>query len=342
MPLRISLAHQFEQQEDETWAVHFSFDGCRLVSSDGFALYQWRLTGNEGWVYERSFLFRGATFPHFAPSGAMLAFGGEEGLIRLISVDGRELAIFDTGCSHSDWAFSPNEHWLVSSGAWRNILVWDLTTHQSASIAVPFPGCDQSEHGVDLSDEPIGCFQFTPDNQRLVFGVSSSEGYAHICHFDPVHTRIIRQKTLPIDGIIANAVAPNGNILAIIVPNSQLYAYKQDIYIYDLNSLQLLHIFPQATGKRYCLLAFSPDSRYLMSCKSDGWIDIFSLDSFECIAQFAAHPGLSSHASDPIGGLDWSTTGYIATGGASVFEHDMRKTDYSIKLWKVEEVEDSR
>lgn len=61
------------------------------------------------------------------------------------------------------------------------------------------------------------------------------------------------------------------------------------------------------------------------------------LASFNCIISFAAHPGLSSHATDPVGGLDWSNTGYIATGGASVFEDDMNVTDYTIKIWKVEQ-----
>ena len=75
-----------------------------------------------------------------------------------------------------------------------------------------------------------------------------------------------------------------------------------------------------------------------MSSKIDGMVDIWSISPFECIVSFAAHPDLSSYTSDPIGGLDWSTTGYIATGGASVFEKDMNKTDYTIKIWKVEEL----
>ncbi|MGH2612300.1 MAG: WD40 repeat domain-containing protein, partial [Rhabdochlamydiaceae bacterium] len=93
--------------------------------------------------------------------------------------------------------------------------------------------------------------------------------------------------------MLNGAIAPNGKMLAMIVPNGQVLpsAYKQNIYVYDLDSLQLLHVLPQGSGKRYCLLAFSPDSRYLMSCKDDGFVDIFSLDSFDCVSQFAAHPG---------------------------------------------------
>lgn len=88
----------------------------------------------------------------------------------------------------------------------------------------------------------------------------------------------------------------------------------------------------------YCLLAFSPDSRHLMSCNTNGKVDIFSLHTYELVAQFDPHPGLSSHATEPIGGVAWSRTGYLTTGGASVFEKEMNKTDYTIKLWKIDEV----
>jgi WD40 repeat protein len=132
------------------------------------------------------------------------------------------------------------------------------------------------------------------------------------------------------------AISPNGKRLAMIVPNQQLYYSKDEVYIYDLESLQLLHVFPQTTDEGYCLLAFSPDSHYLASCKSDGFVEIFSLDPFETNTVFAAHPGLASHATEPIGGLDWSRTGFIATGEASVFEDDPLWEDYTIKLWKVE------
>jgi WD40 repeat protein len=338
MPLQISLVHQFEQQQEETWDLAFSQDGQQLVSSDGSALYLWQLNEHGIWDYGCSFSFQKATFPRFAPNGKILAFGGKEEFIKLISLDGKEIATFSCP-SHADWAFSPDQRWLVSSDRGRNILLWDLISYQSSSISIPFPAFDRRGNNTDLSNESVGRFLFTPDGQRLVFGASSSEGYMHLCSFDSEHRCIIRLKTFPIDSMLNGAIAPNGKMLAMIVPNGQILssAYKQDIYVYDLESFQLLHIFPQTTNKRYCLLTFSPDNYYLASCKSDGLVDIFSLNTFERVTSFAAHPGLSSHATDPIGGLDWSTTGYIATGGASEFEKDMKKTDYTIKLWKVEE-----
>jgi WD40 repeat protein len=169
-----------------------------------------------------------------------------------------------------------------------------------------------------------------------VLFADGSEGSLHICSFDPEHRCITLQKTLP-HGMIDGVISPNGKLFAVIVSNDQIYDYKQDISVYDLKSLQLLHVFPQMTDDFYCLVAFSPDSQYMAICKTDGWVDLFSLASFDRIAQFVAHPGLFSDANDPIGGLAWSTTGYIATGGANVFEQDMKQADYTVKIWKVEE-----
>ena len=327
MSLRISFVHQFKKQQDETWDLHFSLDGTRLVSSDGHALYLWHLDESGYWEYEKSFPFRGTTCP---PNGKMLAFGSVEKFIKLISVDGKELTTFPdpSPASWAHWALSPDERWLVSSDTGRNILLWDLNTYQSSHIPIPFP----------VLYEAVTCFRFTPDGQRLVLGISSAEGYIHICHFDPENKRIMRQKTLPIDDIITSAIAPNGKMLAIL-DNKKKHPYEIEVFIYDLELFQLLQKLPLTAENegKYSLLIFSPDSQYLVVSKDDGMVDIWSISPFERIASFAAHPGLTNQWSDPIGGLDWSKTGYIATGGASVFEEDMLQTDYSIKIWRVED-----
>jgi WD40 repeat protein len=226
----------------------------------------------------------------------------------------------------------PDLRWIVGNEKGGTLWLWDRVLHQSLSISIPFP---PSGKNVDSSYERVGRFLSTPDCQRVVLFADSPDGSLHICSFAPEHRRILLQKTLP--GMIDGIISPDGRMLAIILPNDQIFAYKEDIYVYDLYSQQLLHIFPQTTKRGYCLLTFSPDSHSLMGCKTDGEVDVFSLKTFELVARFAAHPGLSSHANNPIGGLDWSSTGYIATGGASEFEHDMSKTDYTIKIWKVVE-----
>jgi len=334
MSPRISLVHQFAQHKDETWHLRFSLDGRMLVSSDGEALHLWRLHDDGCWVYERSLPFRGAAFPCFAPNGQFLAFGGKEEFIRLISLDGKKIATLSCP-SHADWAFSPDQHWLVSSDTVRDILLWDLTTYQSSPIAIPFSASGQDDDEAELSKESVGCFRFTPDGARLLFGAHSPEGYVHIADFDPIQKRILWPRTLRLSGIVASAISPNGKLLAIINVDLKVSAYKTDVYIYDLELLRLPQKFSSTTNVRYCLLAFSPDSQLLAGSKDDGTVDIWSMSSFVCVASFAAHPGLTSQWSDPIGGLDWSSTGYIATGGASVFENNMNKTDYTIKIWQV-------
>lgn len=332
---RITLVQQFEQQQAETLDLTFSSDGKQLTSSDGSALYLWRLNEGRNWSYDRSLPFRYVAFLHCVHNEKVLALVGEEEFLKLVSLDGSDVATFPRP-AHAVWAFSPDLRWCVSSDSESSILLWDLTSNQSFSVPIPIPAFDRSKENAVQLNTSVGRFLFTPDGQQLVLFADSLEGSLHVCSFDPEHRRIMRQKTFP-TGMIDGVISPDGKMFAIIVPNEQMNIYKQDIYIYDLRLLQLMHIFLPTTGAFYCRLAFSPDSQYLASCKSDGLVDIFSLGSFECVASFAAHPGLSSHATDPIGGLAWSRTGYIATGGASEFKNDMKKTDYTIKLWKVEE-----
>ena len=101
--------------------------------------------------------------------------------------------------------------------------------------------------------------------------------------------------------MIDGTISSNGKMLATIVPNDQIWNYQEEVYIYSLESLRLLHVFPQIT-ERPNLFASSPDSQYLASCKTDGWVDIFSLNAFDCIVHFAAHPGLFPRQMIPLVG----------------------------------------
>lgn len=335
MPRHITLVQQFEQQQAATWALAFSQDGTQLVSSDEQALsYFWKLDAHGHWKYERS-TSQNISFPFSAPDGRMLAFIYEEEQVRLISLDGSEGATLPRPFS-GGWTPSPDLRWALSNGRGRSILLWDFALNQRGSMPIPFPADHRDGMDTDPSHGGIGRFLFTPDSHRIVLWADSPEGSLHICSFDPEQKGITLQKTLP-HGMIDGTISPNGKMLATIVPNDQIWDHKEEVYVYSLESLRLLHVFPQTAKEPYNLLAFSPDSQYLASCKTDGWVDIFSLNAFDCIAQFAAHPGLSSHATEPIGGLAWSKTSYIATGGASVFEKDMEKTDYTVRIWKVEE-----
>ncbi len=83
--------------------------------------------------------------------------------------------------------------------------------------------------------------------------------------------------------------------------------------------------------------SFSPDSQWLVSCKDNGMLDFFSVNPFAYIKSLATHPGLASHANDPIGGVDWYKIGYISPGSVSAFKKDMKRKDYTIKIWRMEE-----
>lgn len=340
MPLRISLVHRFEQQQAETVGLQFSLDGTRLVSTDGTAVYLWRLNESRSWEYERSLPFRYARQPSFTLDGKGLAFGDYEGIFQLISLEDEKEKRALPFPSRTNCAFSPDQRWLATGDMNRNILLWDLLTYQSSIIPLPFPGFGEKleDKKTDQPNESIENVKFIPDGQRLAIGAANTKGYGYIyiCYFDLTHKQLLRQETIP-HGCIDLAISPNGKVLATIDVKIGRGPLVQEIYIYDLDSFQLLHIFSQRDEDRYCLLAFSPDGHCLASCKESGIVDLFSLKPFEQIVSFAAHPGLATEAMDPIGGLDWSKTGFIATGGASEFKSDRKKTDYTIKIWKVEE-----
>jgi WD40 repeat protein len=329
MSLQISLIQQLKQHKEETWDLRFSLDGKRLVSSDGEALYLWQRDEDGRWEYERSLPFRQAAWPCFTPDSKMIAFYNQDDHIQIFPLDGTKGVILLT-LSQTQYAFSPDQRWIVSGDGLRSLRLWNLQTSESSLLPLPFPPFNNypRDQETDLSKEVLGWVRFTPDGQRVVFGASSREGYVQICQVDLAQKRLTRQKTLPLLGIMNQAIAPNGKLLAIV--------HLDEVHVYDLESFQLLQKFPEATEYSYSLVAFSPDSQFLMSSKDDGTVDIWSVSTFERVVSFAAHPGLMNDWTEPIGGLDWSRTGDIATAGASVFENDMEKEDYTIKIWRME------
>lgn len=229
-----------------------------------------------------------------------------------------------------DFALSPDQRWLVTGGKSGNFLLWDMVNHQWSSISVP----DRP----DTTGETASyyCFRFSLGGLGLVFIASGSEGQIHICHFDPEHDHYAIRKIGSISGIQGMKVSPDGKLLAI---TSVDFGSVRGVYVYDLKRLQLLQKFPAPVGTHYDLLTFSPDSQFLASTRGEGILDIWSLTTFECVVSFEAHMGPRPHErhwSETIGGLDWSTTGYLATGGTRFRRGDMPKEDRSVRIWKVE------
>jgi WD40 repeat protein len=330
MPLRISLLHQFEQHKDETYHLCFSPDGNTLWSSDQTALYQWQRSSGDTWSYSQCFPAVAFTFQCTADGKMLVFWDGEQRSIRFLLYDGKELMTLshpDQGILF-DFALSPDQRWLVMDGKGGNLLLWDMLNHQWSSLSV----LDQPE----TADGTASSLQFALDGLGLVFVASSYEGQIHICHFDPKHNHYAFRRILPIFGICGMKVSPDGRLLAITNLGADSI---RGVYLYDLEQLQLLQKFPAPIGTHYDLLAFSPDSRFLASSRDNGILDIWSLATFDRLVSFEAHPGPRRHErhwSETVGGLDWSTTGYIATGGTRFQRDDMPKEDCSVRIWKVE------
>lgn len=329
--MQISLLHEFEQHEDETYHICFSPDGNTLWSSDQIALYQWQRSSGDTWSYCRRFPVESYHFQCTA-DGKMLVFrDGAQKSIRFLSYEGRELMTLshpDQSLSF-DFALSPDQCWLVTDGKGGNLLLWDMVNHQWSSLSVP----DQP----DTAEGTANSFRFALGGLGLVFIASNYEGQIHICRFDPEHDHYAIRRILPIFGICGMKVSPDGKLLAITNLGADSI---RGVYVYDLEQLQFLQKFPAPIGTHYDLLAFSPDSQFLASSRGNGILDIWSLATFECLVSFEAHPGPRPHErhwSETIGGLDWSTTGYLATGGTRFQRDDMPKEDRSVKIWKIED-----
>jgi WD40 repeat protein len=257
--------------------------------------------------------------------------------LHIISLEGKELASLPyPNQTNTSCVFSPNQRWLVSSDTSGKLVIWDtsnyemhVVSHQLAFHA-PWKATQWTpsfQHMLDISRSSAKHFLFTPDGQRLAFVSASDEGYVHICQFHPLQQHIVLQKTILLVGVEDQKIPLDGSMIAITSQGS--------VSVYDLESFQLQARWSGKGEALYSLVAFSPDGQFLASSTYDGSVDILSLTAGERMISFAAHPGLITHWGPVIGGLDWSQSGYIATGGTSVFKDDTSKNDYTIKLWNV-------
>lgn len=335
-PFSIVLETTFDNHTGETFDLCFSPDGTVLLSSDGKAVHIWKLELPTTWKFQKRIPCF-AVCPRIAPDGKMFVYRDQEQMLHLCSLEGEEIVTLPYFYqTNVDCAFSPDQRWLISGNTHGQLIIWDLSTYQlhSTDLQLHFHApwlkaqwTSSFLHQITESSSSANRFQFTPDGQRFIFVAANDEGYVHIYHFEPDKQHIVQQKVLAHKGIEDQKISSDGKLLAI--------TSRDTVYIYDLETFQQLTQFEGTGDAGYTLLAFSPDSQFLASSTFEGNVDIWSMATFEHITSFAAHPGLITQWGPVIGGLDWSATGYIATGGTSLYQHDINKHDYTIKLWKV-------
>lgn len=331
--IKVSLASVFRSHEDETWGLSFSLDGQTLLSSDGKTLSCWQWDG-QFWGYAQRFSTP-AFSPSSAPDGTAFVFLDDQNYLQVRFLDGSpEKTFHHPDQARTEVIFSADGRSLLTMSLSRDLLVCDLQTAQfrllhteeAQAEASLSPQWRETQHFVP-DPHYLHC---TADGKRLIYTALSREGSVHLYHYDATRFQIQKEQTLPIQEALEVQITRDGRRLACIS--------QGDIFFYELSApfRCLARLHDPKEHEEYSLLAFDPTGQYLASSTTGGEVHIWSTATFEHMLAFAAHPHLARSWSDPIGGLDWSKTGYIATGGASVFEQTPSMTDYTLKFWKVE------
>lgn len=334
--ISVHLIETFDVHEEETFDVRFSQDGKWFLSSDGNALHMRQVESSSKWTLQQHIPCL-AVYPRFAPDSKMIVYRNQAQALQLLSLRGELLATLSyPHQTNVDAAFSPDQRWLVSGDSRGCFVVWETATYASVVVQPQLTPSSLWQQGAATSAfrhhlqerfSSANHLLFTPDGQWLLCVAASEQGDVHCYHFHPDRHEILLQKTLPIKGVYDQNISPDGRFLAITSQGT--------LFLYDVNTLTLLNTCTGSGDAGYTLLAFSPDSHMLASSTVEGNVHIWSTRTWQHLASFAAHPGLVTHWGAALGGLDWSKTDWIATGGASAFQQDVTRNDYTIKMWKV-------
>ncbi len=195
----------------------------------------------------------GAACLAFAPDGATLAIGQQDGLITFWGVtSGRKLRVLG---SHDDFvaslAFAPDGTTAASAGGDRSVRIWDVP-HGRQRFAI------RSQTSTDVA------LTFSPDGRVLVLGDQVSPVVRLWDTATGTERAVLRGAT---GAVVSVAISPDGSTLAAA-------DFKGQITFWDLATLTRRENRLSHPGTHS--LAFAPDGRTLYTGGFDGTIHLWN------------------------------------------------------------------
>ncbi|MFQ4146142.1 eIF2A-related protein [Chlorogloeopsis sp. ULAP02] len=237
------------------------------TGGDDFSLRLWDiasgecvriLKGRQNWL--SSVIFSPVPHANFA---WVLASGGEDGVVRLWTPDGKCCSLG----SHTDFIFavnfSPNGRILASGSADQTIRLWDVVNGQCMKVLHGHAGM-------------VTSVTFSPDSRIL-----ASTSYDHTVKLWDVATSQLLH-TFPEHITMSTAFSPDGKKLAV-------GSFDKTVRIWDLETQQCCQTFEGHDSWTWWV-AFSPDGSLLATASSaDRTIRLWDVNTSECIHILKGH-----------------------------------------------------
>jgi len=241
----------------------------------------------------------------FSPNGQLLATGGEDGMVRLWDISGRQLAVLKghQGTVGSV-AFSPNGQLLATGGEDGIVRLWDISGRQLAVLkghqghvwSVVFSPNGQLVATTSREDETVRLWDisgrqlaalkghqgviydvvFSPDGQQLV--TSGEDGIARL--WDTSGRQLATLKSNQ-EFVWSVAFSPNGNLLVTGGEDGIVRLWN--------TSGQLLTAFNGHQGDVNTIV-FSPDGQMLATGGKDDFVRLWNT-SGQLLTAFNGHEG---------------------------------------------------
>lgn len=233
----------------------------------------------------------------FSSDGRKVMAGGEDRIIRVWDTATARPIHTLSGHTHKTWslAFSPDDTLILSGSEDGTVRLWDAQTGDEI-------GCLAENQGIVTS------VAFSPDGRYAISGSLSSQ----VCAWDVKLRQQVRVFEQRPDQIWSVAVSPNGKHVL-----SGGY-FPSVLRLWDLNdgteraqSLQHPHWI-------HCV-AFSPDSRFALSCAGDHTLHLWDCEDWHEVMSFSGHE-------DHVWSVAFSPDGRYALSGSH---------DHTIRLWRL-------